>query len=161
MLNTAMQPGGNSPLSQVSFRHLSFLFFLWFLLSAAAKAEETFNIDNIIGHIEALENNSDPKCYATASRLEDFIYGTPLSDEARFEKNQLQKDWLRRFWGKASELAKANGDELVSRNHINEALTEVIQYKQDKDGHWTVIVAGELKKWIILAPMRLQPHWVI
>lgn len=143
MLNTAIQPGGNGPLSQVSFRRLLFVFFLWFLLSAAAKAEETFNIDNIIGHIEALENNSDPKCYATASRLEDFIYGTPLSDEARFEKNQLQKDWLRRFWGKASELAKANGDELVSRNHINEALTEVIQYKQDKDGHWTVIVAGE------------------
>ena len=44
--------------------------------------------------MENLEKNRDPKCYATASRLEDFIYGTPLSPEARDAKNVIQKTFL-------------------------------------------------------------------
>ena len=36
----------------------------------------------MIDTIAQLEDRRDPKCYATASRLEDFMYGTPLSEGA-------------------------------------------------------------------------------
>src|SRR5215210_4949353 len=59
----------------------------------------------IIDEIGQLEGVRDPKCYATASRLEDFIYGTPLQAEARFEKIALQKAFIRPIWEKASAAA--------------------------------------------------------
>src|SRR6185436_19123192 len=46
-------------------------------------------VPTIIKEIGELESVRDPKCYATASRLEDFIYGTPLEPEARFQKIAL------------------------------------------------------------------------
>ena len=52
-------------------------------------------VPTIIKEIGELESVRDPKCYATASRLEDFIYGTPLESEARFEKIALQKAFIR------------------------------------------------------------------
>src|SRR5258705_10158381 len=59
-------------------------------------------VPTIIDEIGQLEGVRDPKCYATASRLEDFIYGTPLEAEARFEKIALQKAFIRAAWTKAS-----------------------------------------------------------
>lgn len=44
---------------------------------------------SIFAEIVSLESKSDPKCHATASRLENFVYGTALSNEARFLKNDL------------------------------------------------------------------------
>ena len=46
---------------------------------------------SIIDQIGELEGARDPKCHATASRLEDLIYGTPLTAEARFAKNDLRE----------------------------------------------------------------------
>ena len=45
----------------------------------------------VLEAIATLEGTCDPKCHATASRLEDFMYGTPLEDGARQLKNQLIK----------------------------------------------------------------------
>lgn len=112
-------------------------------IGAANAANNSFDIESIIGHIEALENNSDPKCYATASRLEDFIYGTPLSNDARFKKNLLQKDWLKMFWGEASRLAKQANLVVINKQHIEQALQDTIQYQQEENGHWTVQIAGK------------------
>ena len=52
-------------------------------------------VPTIVKEIGDLENVRDPKCYATANRLEDFIYGTPLEAGARFEKIALQKRLIR------------------------------------------------------------------
>ena len=41
-----------------------------------------------------LEKERDPKCYATANRLEDFMYGTPLEEEARNLKIDIQKELI-------------------------------------------------------------------
>ena len=38
---------------------------------------------SIVNSIIKLESTSDAKCHSTACRLEDFMYGTPLSDDAR------------------------------------------------------------------------------
>lgn len=52
----------------------------------------------IIGQIGELESQRDPKCHATASRLEDFIYGTPLSFEARNKRIEFQKSYVKTIW---------------------------------------------------------------
>lgn len=63
--------------------------------------------DPIIGSIRQLEDKSDPKCHATASRLENFMFGTPLTDAVRFRKNEYLKEFIRRAWVLASKLARA------------------------------------------------------
>lgn len=103
----------------------------------------TFDFEQIIGHIEALENVSDPKCYATASRLEDFIYGTPLEDSARFTKNQLQKQWLMSIWKAASDLATEQQLDEVSRIQILEATAPVLAWTQLPNEHWQVSFAKQ------------------
>ena len=57
------------------------------LFSASLWANASSDLDQILAQIEKLEGGNEPKCYATASRLEDFMFGTPLSDIARFHKN--------------------------------------------------------------------------
>ena len=64
---------------------------LVFFTSVYAQPTESDGLDAILADILELEGEKDPKCYATASRLEDFMYGTPLTDPARFQKNKLQK----------------------------------------------------------------------
>ncbi len=59
----------------------------------------------IISSIGTLESNRDPKCHATANRLEDFMYGTPLSFEAREERINRQKSLARMIWKEASEIS--------------------------------------------------------
>ncbi|GLQ32121.1 CRTAC1 family protein [Litoribrevibacter albus] len=92
----------------------------------------------ILAEIETLENKSDPKCYATASRLEDFIYGTPLSDKARFAKNILQKQWAMKVWSKASALAAQNGENQVAANYVNDVVSSMFSYKVNDEGLWTI-----------------------
>ena len=49
------------------------------------------DIELIIQKIQELESRKDAKCYATANRLEDFMYGTPLTEEARNIRIDIQK----------------------------------------------------------------------
>jgi hypothetical protein len=56
------------------------------------------SLKDILADIQEQEGDKDPKCYATASRLEDFIYATPLSDPARHQKNKLQKRLAEFVW---------------------------------------------------------------
>ena len=56
---------------------------------ASEEQAESKEIQSLLQSIQVFEGANDPKCHATASRLENFIFGTPLSDEARFQKNEL------------------------------------------------------------------------
>jgi hypothetical protein len=76
---------------------------LGFLASPHVQGQGSKGLDEILADIQELEGDKDPKCYATASRLEDFMYGTPLSDEARFQKNKLQKRLADLVWRKAED----------------------------------------------------------
>ena len=73
-------------------------FLLAILLACLAPEAGAQSLEQILADIESLEADRDPKCYATASRLEDFMYGTPLTDEARFQKNRLQKRLAEIVW---------------------------------------------------------------
>ena len=72
------------------------------------------NVDQIIDRIQALESVRDPKCYATASRLEDFIYGTPLDEGARNLKISIQKEIAMYIREKGSEIAQMAGLDSVN-----------------------------------------------
>ncbi len=104
---------------------------------------EKVPIAKIIGTIEDFESQKDAKCYATATRLENFIYGTPLSDGARFGKIDLQKALISSVWGKASERAKAQGRDAIGPSEIGSVLSEVLAYRSDGEGNVLVPRKGE------------------
>ena len=108
------------------------------MLCSFGSVADTVRLDQILGSIEQLEKNNEPKCYATASRLEDFMFGTPLSDEARFEKNQRQQQWLQAVWLKASEQARSEGLTQVGAKHIYQRVKGYFDYALDEKGHWVL-----------------------
>src|SRR5690349_5206844 len=94
-------------------------------------------VPTIIQEIGELESVRDPKCYATASRLEDFIYGTPLEPEARFEKIALQKAFIRPLWEKASAAALRSTKDAqseISVDVLRPVLQAAVPYTQNADG---------------------------
>lgn len=91
-------------------------------------------VPTIIDEIGELEGVRDPKCYATASRLEDFIYGTPLESEARFEKIALQKAYIRDVWTKAS----VGDPKEISVETLKPVLQSVVPYTMMPEGNWVV-----------------------
>ena len=88
----------------------------------------------IIGEIRALESNRDPKCHATASRLEDFMYGTPLTDDARFAKFDLQKALIAAIWADASNHARRRGAAEISLDDVTAGGAHVPLLKRDGTG---------------------------
>lgn len=88
----------------------------------------------IIEEIGELEGVRDPKCYATANRLEDFIYGTPLETETRFEKIALQKAWIRDAWSKAS----AGNPKEITVETLRPVLQAAVPYTLMPDGSYIV-----------------------
>lgn len=105
------------------------------LLAFCALALPVFGqVPTIIEEIGELEGVRDPKCYATANRLEDFIYGTPLESEARFEKIALQKVFIRDVWTKASK-----GDpKEISVDVLRPILQATVPYTQMTENNWMV-----------------------
>ena len=89
----------------------------------------------------ALEGAQEPKCYATASRLEDFLYGTPLSDEARFRKNDLHKELVRSAVGRRPPALRPRSTRW-SGEHILPRTEQVFSYRERPDGN-TEITRGD------------------
>src|SRR5438128_2288983 len=100
------------------------------LLAAVVSLPLFAQVPTIIDEIGELESVRDPKCYATASRLEDFIYGTPLESEARFEKIGLQKELIRAAWAKASA---ASGGKEIGVDALKPVLQAMVPYTQMPD----------------------------
>lgn len=95
----------------------------------------------IIDSIGRLENQRDPKCYATASRLEDFMYGTPLTEEARFAKVALQKALLLDLWTKASAAARARGGTDLDAAAIQPFVDQALSFTTTPLGDWSLRTA--------------------
>lgn len=111
-----------------------------FLSASYITAEESSsNPLSVITEIQKLEAKSDAKCHATASRLEDFMYGTHLASETRFSKNDLLKSWIRTTWAKADQLAKVENSKVITAAHIKAAIS-LLKFPEIKenDGDWKV-----------------------
>ncbi|MFH6955663.1 CRTAC1 family protein [Pseudoalteromonas sp. XMcav1-K] len=121
-----------------------FFAIVWVLIhSQAVLASSNNSLKTILNAINELEKKSEPKCYATASRLEDFMFGTPLSDKARFAKNMLQKEYIEILWQHAHVLAEAESEQVVLKSHILEAQKQFFLVNQDKNQHWRITFSGD------------------
>jgi len=96
-------------------------------------------VPTIIKEIDQLESQRDPKCYATANRLEDFIYGTSLDFDARAEKIALQKQLIRGLWLKASDAAKAAGKSQIGVDELRPVLQAAVPYTATPAGDFVVL----------------------
>jgi hypothetical protein len=113
-------------------------------------------VPTIINEIGELESVRDPKCYATASRLEDFIYGTPLEADARFQKIAVQKAFIRPLWQKASAAATNAGKVQVDAELLRPILQAAVPYEQTPDTNWIVFPKDESRRTLITARDRRQ-----
>lgn len=95
-------------------------------------------ISDILSSIQELEGKKEPKCFATASRLENFMFGTPLTDDARFEKNNLQTRWIEYIWKRASEIASKDRAKLIDREHIRVAILPFFKQSKDTEENWII-----------------------
>ena len=89
---------------------------------------------SIVDAIQSLEGDRDPKCHATATRLENFMYGTPLSPAARHEKIVLQKQLIRAVWGQASKRGVEAGHQSVAQADIAPAAGIQLRVQSASDG---------------------------
>ena len=97
----------------------------------------------LIDQIGELEGARDPKCHATASRLEDLIYGTPLTSDARFAKNDLQKKLVTAIWLAGSESAAAQGLNEVPESVLRDSVGRFVKYRRLTNGDWSVRLRGD------------------
>jgi len=110
--------------------------------SVDSSSTDSSSVDDIVNEIKQLEKLRDPKCYATASRLEDFMFGTPLSDEARFRKNLLQKVWAKNIWKNATKIAVTKNKNIISKEVILQAINQSLTFSQDEKKHWLIKFSG-------------------
>lgn len=110
--------------------------------SAASAAAEDRSAP-ILSAIERLESQRDAKCHSTASRFEDFLYGTPLSEAARFANADLQGRLALRLWSRGSRVAAGSGDATVGASHLQGGVDELFaSVEQGGDGQVRVAFPG-------------------
>ena len=89
------------------------------------------NTDTVLQSLGLLESSRDPKCHATATRLESLIYGTPLSDVARYRKTEYQKQFILAVWAASTNLLN-NTDSLVGRLDIKRVSSNWLTISQSQ-----------------------------
>lgn len=107
-------------------------------LCCFATYAQTGSLKDILSAINELEAKSEPKCYATASRLEDFMFGTPLDNDARFAKNILQKELIQLLWQQASKLAIEENEDVILAAHIEQVSSALFNVVKNENGHWNI-----------------------
>jgi hypothetical protein len=95
----------------------------------------------IIDKIATLENVRDPKCYATANRLEDFMYGTPLHEDARILKFDIQKELVRYVRQRAAQNAKASARDTIFKEDILTAANLISTINKLETGDFTINIS--------------------
>ena len=95
--------------------------------------------------IRSLESNRDPKCHASASRLEDFICGTPLSFAARAKGYELQRDWFLSIWQRSSKSALERDSDKIEESDLELALGGCPDVKTGEDGSFVITNNDETK----------------
>lgn len=72
------------------------------LSAVSTRSQSLESCNMLLQNIADFEGQKDPKCAATANRLEDFMYGTPMLEDARVKRAELQKELIFKVWSSAS-----------------------------------------------------------
>lgn len=129
-------------------------------LSAVEKVEKKIAaVSDTICEIEKLESNRDPKCHATATRLENFMYGTKLAPETRFLKVELQKKLLLHLWKKVSDTEQTAGESAKAPvDYFRDEMGKLLKYSRQPGGS-LLIYLGERHKEPITLSKRDMDHY--
>jgi len=100
--------------------------------------------ETILSAIERLESKHDAKCHSTANRFEDFLYGTPLSAQARLAHEEAKKQVVLRLWSAASRAASKTGDATIEARHIHREASTIAVPTQQDDGRVRLALADGL-----------------
>ena len=112
----------------------------------------------ILSAIESLESNNDAVCHSSASRFEDFLYGTPLSDSARERQIRGQKRLVSRIWRAASQGAARAGEESVSALRIQQQIDDLLRWEVDEGGLIQVRFPSVLAEPVVLSKLRASQY---
>jgi len=102
--------------------------------------------------IRRLESDRDPKCHSTACRFENFIYGTPLTAEARDRKVELQKELILGVWTRATWAAAKAGARTLTRQGLAPFIDRVATITEDDDS--TIVVRFPDAEPVEISPVR-------
>lgn len=109
---------------------------------------------SIFEAIRTLESAHDPKCHATASRLQNMLCGTPLSERASFHKNVLTRSLAERLCTEAVALSDGKASSITAAA-ISKALEKYPKVMKTTDG-WSVRLPGADKEITIAARDKRQ-----
>ena len=96
--------------------------------------QELNDFNSTIRQMGLLESQNDAKCHATAARLEDFIYGTPLSFSARNKRIDFQKRYVRTLWLDYTKAIALNRKEANQLELFKQIEKKYFQYQTDDSG---------------------------
>ena len=105
-------------------------------MSSMSVGQNRQGLKDIISKIYDLEKKKDPKCYATANRLEDFMYGTRLNEEARNLKIEIQKEIIYYLRTKSSDLAKKEASPTIKKKHLTSILKTLPYFQKNTNGDY-------------------------
>ncbi len=132
-------------LPKLRFFPIAVLFFICTAKSGADIFEQdnTFleSLSPTLNSITDLESSRDPKCHATATRLQNLIYGTPLSEGGRFKKTDMQKAFVSTAW----HLAKPGDDGQIDKVEISNALQRLVKFESSENTTKAVFPNSEVE----------------
>ncbi len=109
----------------------------------------------ILDAMGELESARDAKCHSTACRFENYVFGTPLTDEARERRSALQKELVAQVWAAAS----TGSDPVVGGAAVEEALGAVLTVKEGLLGDLAVTFpAGPREEPVRISQLRRRQY---
>ena len=128
-----------------------------FIVASPLELDSQNSTTRILNEIGVLEAKNDPKCHATASRLEDFMYGTPLTKQARFEKNKFQKQIVLFVWQWAQQ-NKAESSKEITEKLITQAFQQWFEAIQQENGDWNLLFNNKAENKVIIKATDLRQY---
>lgn len=123
---------------------------------AALPPAASASISSLLQAMQSLESNRDPKCHSTACRFENFVYGTPLTDQGRDRKVELQKELVHAIWSQASAAASAAGEMRVGVDRIRAGIAERFLTEMLSTGDIQVTFPG--RPALVLSQVRARQY---
>jgi hypothetical protein len=103
-----------------------------------ASADFGMSVDPLLSAIEQLESDHDAKCHSSASRFEDFLFGTPLSEAARSANVELQVQLVGDLWARASTVALQEGESAIQPQRVRREIEKIVSVDRSADGEWRI-----------------------
>ncbi|MDF1697427.1 MAG: CRTAC1 family protein [Saprospiraceae bacterium] len=140
-------------------KYFFLLFFFCLFQQHYGYGQEISDFQPVIGQIGQLESNKDPKCHATASRLEDFLFGTPLSFEARDKRIAFQKNYVKTLWLDYTRTVNSRSGDVDQLAIFKEIEQKYFSYNEDElgiqlsfpDQHKVFIAARDFRQYSTVA----------